>query len=107
MFDFSLNIKKFRNKIAKYNLIAFLDCGVFLKKNWLINQYLFLKKHKLDCVFGKCLFKPIDNFNVSVILNTYGYKSTHEVIPSSLVSKRYSKKLVYLNLKELVMIGIG
>ena len=80
-------------KIAKYNLIAFLDCGVFLKKNWLINQYLFLKKHKLDCVFGKCLFKPIDNFNVSVILNTYGYKSTHEVIPSSLVSKKVFKKI--------------
>ena len=30
-------------KNAKYDLIAFLDCGIGLK-NWLINQYLLLKK---------------------------------------------------------------
>ncbi len=84
----NLGIKK-----SKYNLIAFLDCGVKLKKNWLINQYLFLKKNKLDCVFGKCLFKPNDILNISVILCTYGYNSKHAVIPSSLISKKVFKRI--------------
>jgi len=79
-------------KFSKYNLIAFLDCGVKMKINWLINQYLFLKKKKLDCVFGKCLFKPIDNLNISVILNTYGFKSKHSVLPSSLIKKEVFKQ---------------
>ena len=40
---FSLYIKNLGIKNAKYDL-AFLDCGIGLKKNWLINQYLLLKK---------------------------------------------------------------
>ena len=76
-------------KFSKYNLVSFIDCGIKLKNNWLFDQYNLLNKKQVDCVFGACYFNPKDALNISIILNTYGYKTTHSVIPSSLFKKNF------------------
>jgi glycosyltransferase involved in cell wall biosynthesis len=87
-------------KFSKYNLVSFIDCGIKLKNNWLFDQYNLLNKKQVDCVFGACYFNPKDALNISIILNTYGYKTTHSVIPSSLFKKKIFKKAGYFPKKR-------
>jgi glycosyltransferase involved in cell wall biosynthesis len=81
---------------SKHNWLAFMDCGLFFKKNWLLTQVNFLK-HNFDIkiLMGLCSMESNNILDRCFISQTWGYATLTPVIPSSLIHKSVFKKIGY------------
>lgn len=79
-------------KLSKTQWIAFMDCDLRFKNNWLQNQVKYIKKNNLKFVLGTCYLKGSGLVDSCCVAQTWGYKSKISVIPSSVVNKKIFKK---------------
>ena len=79
-------------KLSKNEWIAFMDCDLKFKNNWLQNQVKFIKKYSLNFVLGTCYLKGSGLVDSCCVAQTWGYKTKISVIPSSVVNKKIFKK---------------
>jgi len=77
---------------ARYDILAFMDCGLSFGRDWLQKQMEFLKASRLDIVSGVCYFEGVTLIDKSAIAQTYGYKRFCPTVPSSLVKKLVFEK---------------
>ena len=80
-------------KLSKTEWIAFMDCDLKFKKDWLQNQVKFLKKNNLKIVLGSCYLKGSGLIDSCCVAQTWGYKTKIGVIPSTVINKKIFKKL--------------
>ncbi len=79
-------------KLSKTEWIAFMDCDLRFKNNWLQNQVKFIKKNNLKFVLGTCYLKGSGLVDSCCVAQTWGYKTKVSVIPSSVINKKIFKK---------------
>ena len=79
-------------KLSKTEWLAFMDCDLKFKKDWLQNQVKFLKKNNLKIVLGSCYLKGNGLVDACCVAQTWGYKTKIGVIPSSVINKKIFKK---------------
>ena len=75
-------------QVSNYQLLAFLDCGLNFKNNWLEKQLFTLKKNKLDAVIGSVKLFGESLFDKACVVNTYGNKKISPCVPGSLIKKK-------------------
>ena len=80
-------------KLSKTEWLAFMDCDLNFKKNWLQNQVKFIKKNNLKIVLGTCYLKGSGLIDSCCVAQTWGYKTKIGVIPSSIVNKKIFNKI--------------
>ena len=80
-------------KLSKTEWLAFMDCDLKFKKDWLQNQVKFLKKNNLKIVLGSCYLRGNGLIDACCVAQTWGYKTKIGVIPSSVINKEIFKKL--------------
>jgi glycosyltransferase involved in cell wall biosynthesis len=80
-------------KLSKTEWVAFMDCDLRFKKNWLEKQVKFIKKNNLKIVLGTCYLKGSGIIDSCCVAQTWGYKKKIGVIPSSVVNKKIFKKI--------------
>ena len=91
--NFPSTSKNMGIQIAKNDLVAFMDCGLYFDENWLENQLNFLKKNNLHVVLGFIKLEGSSYFDKAAVANTYGHKSYSDCIPGSLMYKEIFKKI--------------
>ena len=74
-------------KIAKGELLAFMDCGLNFPANWLKSQVELLESTGADWVSGVCRTSGTTVVDKAAIAHTYGFENARPVIPSSLVRR--------------------
>jgi|TARA_B110000027_G_C16120167_1_gene302373 glycosyltransferase involved in cell wall biosynthesis len=79
-------------KLSKTEWLAFMDCDLKFKKDWLQKQVKFLQKNNLKIVLGTCYLKGNGLVDACCVAQTWGYKTKKEVIPSSVINKKILKK---------------
>ncbi len=79
-------------KNAKYNFVAFMDCDLSFKKNWLKDQIKFMDRNKLEFSLGILKSSSNNNFDKAVISQTWGLNKMIPVIPGSVIKKKMFKK---------------
>jgi len=82
-------------QVSNYQLLAFLDCGLNFKNNWLEKQLFTLKKNKLDAVIGSVKLFGESLFDKACVVNTYGNKKISPCVPGSLIKKKVFNNLGY------------
>ena len=75
-------------RLARNELLAFMDCGLLFETNWLESQLTFMKLNEANAVLGvvKCSGEGI--FDTSCICQTYGYLRKRPCHPGSLIKKQ-------------------
>jgi|TARA_B100001750_G_C15414055_1_gene549325 glycosyltransferase involved in cell wall biosynthesis len=78
---------------AKYELIAYIDCGLKIPLNWLETGLKLIKKSHADIV-SKCIYTEGKNMiDKSFIAQTYGHKQKRPCLPGSLIDKKVFKNI--------------
>ena len=72
---------------SKYDLLAFMDCGIVFPENWLSECLKCKDEINADIIFAPIKFNAKSTFDASLVAQLWGYKSTHFVIPGSLIKK--------------------
>ena len=80
-------------KLSKNNWIAFMDCDLIFKNNWLKSQIDFINKNKVKFVLGTCNFRGYGILDSCFVAQTWGFDNKVPVIPSSLFHKSIFKKI--------------
>ena len=83
-------------KNSKNKLIAYMDCGLEIPKNWLMSNYKLLNKAESDIVSTVIYTAGKSIIDQSFISQTYGYQNKTVCLPGSLINKKVFNKLGYL-----------
>ena len=73
--------------LAQSEYIAFMDCDLNFKSDWILDQYTALTKNNLDVVFGNVMLKGNSIFDISCVAHTYGYEKINECVPGTILKK--------------------
>jgi glycosyltransferase involved in cell wall biosynthesis len=80
-------------KRSKFEWLAFMDCDLYFKKNWLSEQINYLKKTNSKISIGVCSLESKNLIDIACIAQTWGYSRRVPVIPSSLIHKSVFKEI--------------
>ncbi len=80
-------------KYADTQYIAFMDCDLDFKTDWIENQYNTLIKKRLDVLFGCVELSGVSSTDICSVALTYGYKNKRECIPGSVLKKDVFSKV--------------
>lgn len=84
-------------KKSKFEWIAFMDCDLYFRNNWLSQQINHLKKNNSKISVGVCSLESKNLIDIACIAQTWGYSKRVPVIPSSLVHKSIFKEIGYFD----------
>ncbi len=79
-------------KSAKHTMIMYLDCGLYIPKNWIESQITKYKDTTSDIISGKIYTKGTNNIDKSFIAHTYGYMNSSPCLTGSLFDKNIIDK---------------
>ena len=82
-------------QVAKYPLIAFMDCGLKFSKDWLKNKIELLHKSNSEAVISSCMLSGYNTFDKACVANTYGLNKKDLCIPGSVIKKSIFSKIGY------------
>ena len=74
-------------QLAQSEYIAFMDCDLNFKNDWILDQYTALTKNNLDVVFGNVILKGNSIFDICCVAHTYGYEKINECVPGTILRK--------------------
>jgi len=75
-------------QLAKYEYVAFMDCGLRFEKDWLKKQKNILIKKKVNIVLGSCILDGFGLFDKGAVANTYGLGTVRACVPGTLIKKK-------------------
>lgn len=82
-------------QVAKYPLVAFMDCGLKFSKDWLKNKIELLHKSNSEAVISSCMLSGHNTFDKACVANTYGLYKKDLCIPGSVIKKIIFSKIGY------------
>ena len=78
---------------AKNDIIAYMDCGLLIDKNWLKDNLSVMTEHNSEIV-STCIYTKGENIiDSSFIAQTYGYARSRPCLPGSLIRTSVFKKI--------------
>jgi uncharacterized SAM-binding protein YcdF (DUF218 family) len=80
-------------QLAKYEYVAFMDCGLRFDKDWLKKQQDTLVKKKVSIVLGSCVLNGFNFFDKGAVANTYGLNTIRACVPGTLIKKQTFLKI--------------
>jgi glycosyltransferase involved in cell wall biosynthesis len=84
-------------KKSKFEWLAFMDCDLYFKNNWLSQQIECLKKNNSKISIGVCSLESKNLIDIACIAQTWGYSKRVPVIPSSLIHKSVFREIGYFD----------
>jgi len=74
-------------KMAKYEYLAFMDCGLNFQDNWLKKQVERIRSNNFEIISGLCVLKGNSFIDTAIVSQTYGVGTKRACIPGSLIKK--------------------
>ena len=87
-------------QLAKYPLVAFMDCGLKFSKDWLKNKVQLLQESNAEVVLGSCKLFGFNSFDIACVANTYGLNKKNLCIPGSVMKKSIFLKVGYFDISR-------
>jgi len=85
-------------QLAKYPLVAFMDCGLKFSKEWLKDKVELLHNGNAEVVIGSCKLSGFNIFDKACVANTYGLNKINLCIPGSVMKKSIFLQIGYFDI---------